>query len=155
LVLRLGKPAVLDAIAKGMREVHGVLSKEGHALPLGQEELVETRPVGGGYVEVVGTRDVLPLAEVEERESQLDQGEVERRLFDPLVELAVVGEEPLQMLQLRDQTSELTVECHEMSGFYLTEDEVEVLVEVGTVDLHCANYIQSGGCINSSSGTQR
>jgi hypothetical protein len=47
------------------------------------------------------------------------------------------------MLQLRDQTRELAVKSHKMRRFDLREDEVEVLVEVGTVYLHRANNIKS------------
>jgi hypothetical protein len=97
--------------------------------------------MGGGDVEVVGARQVLAVAEVEERESELEEGEVEGGLLDAFVELAVVGEESLDLLQLRHQAGELAVECHEVRGLDLAQDEVQVLVEVGTVDLHRANYI--------------
>jgi hypothetical protein len=86
---------------------------------------------------------------VKERQSQLQQRTIECSLLDSLVKLEVVGEESLDVVQLRDQPRELAVEGNEVGCLYLGEDEVEVLVEVGTVDLHSANYMRYAPSINS------
>ena len=59
----------------------------------------------------------------------------------------MVREQPLHMLQLRDQTCKLAIKSHKMGRFDFGEYEVEVLVEVGTVYLHRANNIQWGWSI--------
>lgn len=83
------------------------------------------------------------------RQAELQQRKIESGLLDPLVKLEMVGEEPLDVVQLRDQTGELAVEGNEVRCLYLGEDEVEVLLEVGTVDLHSANYMRYAPSINS------
>lgn len=139
--------AILDAIAEGMGKVHAIFCQKGHALPLCHEEFVEARTIRCRNVEIVSPWDVFPFLEVEERQSQLQEGEIEGCFLDSLVKLPMVGEEPLHMLQLRDQTGKFAVKSHKMSRFDLCKDEVEVLVEVGTVYLHCANNIQFGWSI--------
>ena len=132
-----------------MGEVHCIVGKKGHAAPLGEEKLVEARTVRGRDIEIIGFWNVLSLLEVEDRQAELQKRKIERCLLDPFVKLDVIGKEPLYVVHLGDQSRKLAVERHEMGCFYLGKDEVEVMVEVGTVDLHSANYMRYAPSINS------
>jgi hypothetical protein len=48
----------------------------------------------------------------------------------------MIGEEPLQMLSLRDQSCKLAVEGDEVGVFDLFKNEVDVLFEVVSINLH-------------------
>ena len=62
--------------------------------------------------------------------------EVEGGLLDPFVELAIVREEPLDMLGLRDQAGELAVKGDEVGGLYFFKNEIDLLLEIPGVNLH-------------------
>ena len=48
----------------------------------------------------------------------------------------MIREEALYVLHLRDQPRELAIKGDEMRSFDVVEDEVDVLVEISTIDLH-------------------
>ena len=132
-----------------MGEVHCIFGKKGHAVPLGEEELVEAGTVRGRDIEIIRFWNVLPLLEVEDRQTELQKRKIERRLLDPFVKLDVIGKEPFYVVQLGHQSRKLAVKRHEMGCFYLAKDQVELMVEVGTIDLHSANYMRYAPSINS------
>ena len=76
------------------------------------------------------------MLEVKEGDAKLQEIEVKGSLLDPFVELAIVREEPLDMLCLRDQASELAVKSDEMSGLYFFKNEIDLLLEIPGVNLH-------------------
>jgi undecaprenyl pyrophosphate phosphatase UppP len=99
-LLLLLQTAVLDAVLEGLREVEPVSSEEGHAVPFGDNNLVEARPVGSRNVKVIGFGIVLSVVIVEERNAELQQVKIDSSLFDSLIKFPMVGKKPLDVVEL-------------------------------------------------------
>lgn len=91
---------VFDSEAKRLSKVHTVSRKKGHTVPLRYDHLVISRPICAGHIEIVWSRVVLPVFEMEEGDSELEKIEVDGGLFDAFIEFAMVREHTLDLGEL-------------------------------------------------------
>lgn len=131
------EPLALNALAKYAIEVQFVLGQELKAFHLADHHIVKARGESAGADEkIVDAGLVLALLEDESREAKLDDPEVVGGLLDPLIEFDVVGEHPLNPLQLGDQASELAVEGDEVGKLNVLQYFWKDGLEIGPIHLH-------------------
>lgn len=118
-------------------EVQFILREELHALDFAYHDIVVPSCVGIRlHVDIVHVGVILTLLVNKDRQPKLQYPKITGSLFNPFIELHMIRKEPLDLLQLTHQPSELTVKGNKIRRSDMHEHLWQYGLEVYGVYLH-------------------